>query len=130
MGVLLPKIKPLIYSNGGPVITVQVRINNWMHYDLKVTKLPKAAYTTTILPCVAGALEEMWTQKRTERTRGHATETRAWKQYVSVACPVFSRTHISFKRLLRKLLYCQSGHQLLHCVSFRDCFVIAFRGKN
>ena len=25
MGVLLPKIKPLIYSNGGPVITVQVR---------------------------------------------------------------------------------------------------------
>ena len=70
MGVLLPKIKPLIYSNGGPVITVQVRINNWMHYDLKVTNLPKAAYTTTILPCVAGALEEMWTQKRTERTRG------------------------------------------------------------
>ena len=40
MGVLLPKIKPLIYSNGGPVITVQVRINNWMHYDLKVTYLP------------------------------------------------------------------------------------------
>ena len=45
MGVLLPKIKPLIYSNGGPVITVQVRINNWMHYDLKVTCLPlKATY--------------------------------------------------------------------------------------
>ena len=40
MGVLLPKIKPLIYSNGGPVITVQVRINNGMHYDLKVTYLP------------------------------------------------------------------------------------------
>ena len=44
MGVLLPKIKPLIYSNGGPVITVQVRINNWMHYDLKVTYLSKATY--------------------------------------------------------------------------------------
>lgn len=40
MGVLLPKIKPLIYSNGGPVISVQVRINNWIHYDLKVTYLP------------------------------------------------------------------------------------------
>ena len=39
MGVLLPKIKPLIYSNGGPVITVQVRSKNWMHYDLKVTYL-------------------------------------------------------------------------------------------
>ena len=44
MGVLLPKIKPLIYSNGGPVITVQVRIKNWMHYDLKFTYLPKATY--------------------------------------------------------------------------------------
>ena len=40
MGVLLPKIKPLIYSNGGPVITVQVRSKNWMHYNLKVTYLP------------------------------------------------------------------------------------------
>jgi len=44
MGVLLPKIKPLIYSNGGPVITVQVRINNWIHYDLKFPYLPKATY--------------------------------------------------------------------------------------
>ena len=44
MGVLLPKIKPLIYSNGGPVITVQVRSKNWMHYDLKFTYLPKATY--------------------------------------------------------------------------------------
>ena len=42
MGVLLPKIKPLIYSNGGPVITVQVRSKNWMHYDLKFPYLPKA----------------------------------------------------------------------------------------
>ena len=44
MGVLLPKIKPLIYSNGGPVITVQVRSQNWMHYDLKFTYLRKATY--------------------------------------------------------------------------------------
>ena len=44
MRMLLPKIKPLIYSYGGPVITVQVRINNWMHYDLKVTCLPKVTY--------------------------------------------------------------------------------------
>ena len=44
MGVLLPKIKPLIYSNGGPVITVQVRSKNWMYYDLTFTYLPKATY--------------------------------------------------------------------------------------
>ena len=42
--MLLPKIKPLIYSNGGPVITVQVRSKNWMYYDLKFTYLPKATY--------------------------------------------------------------------------------------
>ena len=107
MGVLLPKIKPLIYSNGGPVITVQVRINNWIHYDLKVTYLPaylpKATYYYITLR--SRRVRSDVDARKNGTAEGHTPKTRAWKQYVSVACPVLSRTHISFKRLLRRVLW-------------------------
>ena len=59
----------------------------------------------------------------------HTPNTRAWKQYISDACPVLSRTHILPSA-------CYAGyswpgkHKFLHCLSYRDCFFIAFRGKN
>ena len=68
MGVLLPKIKSLIYSNGGPVITVQVRSTTGY---IMIYKLPNCLrIPTTVLSWVAGALEKMLTQERTGRTRG------------------------------------------------------------
>ena len=123
MGVLLPKIKPLIYSNGGPVITVQVRSKNWMHYDLKFTYLPKATYYYITL--------------RRRRFRSHMDVRKNGTPLIHALGSNMSPTRAPFFLVPIFLpSACYAGyswpgkHKFLHCLSYRDCFFIAFRGKN
>ena len=46
MGVLLPKLKPLLYANGGPIIAVQVQYINheFPTYLYKPPLRPQAQY--------------------------------------------------------------------------------------
>ena len=97
MGVLLPKIKPLIYSNGGPVITVQVRSKNWMYYSLKFTYLPKATYYYITL--------------RRRRFRSHVDVR---KNGTQEAHPSYTRLEaICLRRVPRSFSYPYSSKRLL-----------------
>ena len=43
MGVLLPMMKPLLYNNGGPIITVQVIRYSWNIFMMREYRLGNAS---------------------------------------------------------------------------------------
>ena len=127
MGVLLPKIKPLIYSNGGPVITVQVRINNWIHYDLKFTYLPKATYYYITLRSRRVRSD---VDAKKEQDAGGTPLRRALGSNMSPSRAPFFLVPTFLPSACYAGYSCLGKHKFLHCLSYRDCFVTAFRGKN